>query len=52
MLYTCKIRKNSARKQPVPIVEPEVIMDGNHTINDCLKATTLTLQHVFNQLKF
>ena len=36
----------------VPIVEPEVIMDGNHTINDCLKATTLTLQHVFNQLKF
>ena len=28
----------------VPIVEPEVIMDGNHSINDCLKATTLILQ--------
>ena len=35
----------------VPIVEPEVIMDGNHTIEDCFEVTSLTLKKVFQQLK-
>ena len=36
----------------VPIVEPEVIMDGSHSIMDCLKVTTITLKKVFEQLKY
>ena len=36
----------------VPIVEPEVIMDGSHSITDCLKITTITLKKVFEQLKY
>ena len=38
--------------QMVPIVEPEVIMDGSHSITDCLKITTITLKKVFEQLKY
>jgi len=34
----------------VPIVEPEVIMDGNDTIETCFKATEKVLQCVFSQL--
>jgi len=34
----------------VPIVEPEVLMDGNHTIERCERVTEATLQHVFFQL--
>jgi fructose-bisphosphate aldolase class I len=34
----------------VPIVEPEVLMDGEHTIEQSLAATTRTLQAVFDQL--
>jgi len=34
----------------VPIVEPEVIMDGDHTIEDCFKVTSLTLKKTFEQL--
>jgi fructose-bisphosphate aldolase class I len=34
----------------VPIVEPEVLMDGNHTIEDCYAATERTLQWVFAEL--
>ncbi len=34
----------------VPIVEPEVLMDGSHTIERCLDVTRRTLQHVFNEL--
>ena len=36
----------------IPIVEPEVIMDGSHSIMDCLKVTTITLKNVFEQLKY
>ena len=34
----------------VPIVEPEVIMDGAHTIEDCYDVTSSTLKKVFEQL--
>ena len=34
----------------VPIVEPEVLIDGDHTIDDCFAATELTLREVFRQL--
>jgi fructose-bisphosphate aldolase class I len=34
----------------VPIVEPEVLMDGEHTIERCEKFTEATLSHVFFQL--
>jgi fructose-bisphosphate aldolase class I len=34
----------------VPIVEPEVLMDGTHTIDQCECATELTLKIVFDEL--
>ena len=34
----------------VPIVEPEVLMDGDHTIDRCRKATEATLSEVYDQL--
>jgi fructose-bisphosphate aldolase class I len=34
----------------VPIVEPEVLMDGNHTLEECRKVTEETLRNVFIQL--
>ena len=34
----------------VPIVEPEVLMDGDHGIDDCYAATKATLQETFAQL--
>jgi fructose-bisphosphate aldolase class I len=34
----------------VPIVEPEVLMDGDHTIERCGRVTEATLNHVFFQL--
>ena len=34
----------------VPIVEPEVLMDGGHTIERCEEVTEATLKHVFMQL--
>ena len=36
----------------VPIVEPEVLMDGDHTIERCEKVTGWVLQEVFGQLFF
>lgn len=35
----------------VPIVEPEVLMDGDHTIERCEEVTTATLKSVFSELK-
>ncbi|TDJ71866.1 MAG: fructose-bisphosphate aldolase class I [Planctomycetota bacterium] len=35
----------------VPIVEPEVLMDGAHTIERCEAVTTETLQRVFRELQ-
>jgi len=34
----------------VPIVEPEVLMDGDHTIERCEEVTTLTLKYMFDAL--
>lgn len=34
----------------VPIVEPEVLMDGDHDINQCFEATKRTLHELFKQL--
>jgi fructose-bisphosphate aldolase class I len=34
----------------VPIVEPEVLMDGEHTLARCFKVTEKVLQNLFNQL--
>jgi fructose-bisphosphate aldolase class I len=34
----------------VPIVEPEVLMDGDHTIDESFAATTRVLHEVFHQL--
>lgn len=34
----------------VPIIEPEVLMDGNHTLERCFEVTEEVLHVVFNQL--
>ena len=34
----------------VPVVEPEVLMDGDHTLNRCRQATENVLRTVFHQL--
>ena len=34
----------------VPIVEPEVLMDGDHTMERCAEVTERTLHTVFDQL--
>jgi len=34
----------------VPIVEPEVLMDGDHSIARCEEVTTVTLKSVFDEL--
>jgi len=35
----------------VPIVEPEVLMDGDHTLARCEEVTTKTLKRLFTELK-
>ena len=34
----------------VPIVEPEVLMDGNHTAEDCFKKTSEVIKRCFEEL--
>jgi fructose-bisphosphate aldolase class I len=34
----------------VPVVEPEILMDGEHTIEQCYKVTEEVLREVFHQL--
>jgi fructose-bisphosphate aldolase, class I len=34
----------------VPIIEPEVLMEGDHTLDDCYKVTEEVLRTVFNHL--
>ncbi len=34
----------------VPIIEPEVLMDGDHTLEKCMVVTEYLLREVFNQL--
>lgn len=40
----------SQEAELVPIVEPEVLMDGDHTIDRCQEASEQTLQAVFDEL--
>ena len=35
----------------VPIIEPEVLMDGNHTANDCLRKTSEVIKKCFEELE-
>ena len=35
----------------VPIVEPEVLMDGSHSIEECYDATSRTLKSLFQNLE-
>ena len=34
----------------VPVVEPEVIMDGDHTLDQCCRVTGVVLRAVFNEM--
>jgi fructose-bisphosphate aldolase class I len=36
----------------VPIVEPEVLMDGNHSVEDCFNKTSEVIKKCFEQLIF
>jgi fructose-bisphosphate aldolase class I len=38
--------------QIVPIVEPEVLMDGDHSIDRCLEVTEFVLKETFQQLYY
>ena len=35
----------------VPIVEPEVLMDGEHTIDKCFDVTSIVLKECYKELK-
>ena len=49
---TCisKILCVSSRMQMVPIVEPEVLMDGNHSAKDCYEKTSEVIKKCFEEL--
>ena len=46
-----KYAKIVQENKMVPIVEPEVLMDGNHTIDRCLEVTSKILSALFNYLE-
>ena len=46
-----KYAKIVQENKMVPIVEPEVLMDGNHSIDRCLEVTSKTLSALFNYLE-
>ncbi len=46
-----KYAKIVQENRMVPIVEPEVLMDGNHSIERCLEVTSKTLSALFNYLE-
>jgi fructose-bisphosphate aldolase class I len=45
------IEKKIPSNNLVPIVEPEVLMDGNHSIDSCFEITKKTLSKVFKELE-
>ncbi len=49
-IYLARYALISQEAGLVPIVEPEILMDGDHSINSCYEATNKTLSEVFNQL--
>ena len=44
------IRDRSQEANLVPIVEPEVLMDGDHSIDACYEATSYVLREVYDHL--
>ncbi len=46
-----KYAKIVQENKMVPIVEPEVLMDGTHSIDQCLEVTSKTLNALFNYLE-
>ena len=44
------MRRCARNSSIVPIVEPEVLMDGDHSIERCEDVTDDTLKAVFDQL--
>ncbi len=51
MQALAKYAKLCQENEIVPIVEPEVLMDGNHTIERCYEVTKKTLAVLFEELK-
>ena len=49
-IYLARYALISQEAGLVPIVEPEILMDGDHSIHSCYEATNKTLNEVFNQL--
>ena len=45
-----KYAKIVQENKMVPIVEPEVLIDGNHSIERCFEVTSMTLSSLFNYL--
>ena len=50
MKALAKYAKIVQENKMVPIVEPEVLMDGNHSIERCFEVTSKTLGALFNYL--
>ena len=44
--YSALVQENGM----VPIIEPEVLMDGNHSADDCLKKTSEVIKRCFEEL--
>ena len=43
--------KHAQNNRMVPIVEPEVLMDGEHSIDECYEATKRSLKSLFSHLE-
>jgi fructose-bisphosphate aldolase class I len=43
-------RRCARKPNIVPIVEPEVLMDGSHTVERCEEVTNMVLDRVFSHL--
>ncbi len=46
------MRRCARQAQIVPIVEPEVLMDGDHDIDRCVDVTTWVLKETFQELYY
>ena len=51
MQALAKYAKTVQNNNMVPMVEPEVLMDGNHTIDQCYEVTSKSLKSLFECLK-
>jgi len=51
MISLAKYASIAQQNNMVPIVEPEVIMDGNHSIDQCYNVTKNVLQKLFDLLE-